>query len=52
MTQERMTDADEAKVTGKKYAKKSSNADKNKVNKNNSWKYHAMLQAISHSLCI
>ena len=31
MTQESMTDADGAKVTAKKEAKKSSNADENKV---------------------
>ena len=31
MTQERMTDADEARVTAKKELKKEANADENKV---------------------
>ena len=38
MTQERMADADAAKVRAKKEAEKSSNADKNKADKKESRK--------------
>ena len=48
MTQERMTDTDGANVIAKKEAKKSSNEDKNKVDKKESRKNHALLQSICH----
>ena len=48
-TQKRMADSERANVTAKKEAEKLSNADKNKVDKKESRKNHALLQSIRHT---
>ena len=47
-----MTYADGEKVTAKKEAKKLLNADKNKVDKKERWKNHALLQFTRHPVCL
>ena len=48
VTQERMTDADGAKVT----AKKEANADKNKADEKESQKNHSLLRSIPQPVCL
>ena len=50
VTQDRMKDAYAAKVTAKKGAKLLSNADKNKADKKESRKNHALSRSIRHQV--